>query len=97
MIRRPPRSTLFPYTTLFRSPLRPGAHPSVSAPCLACRKLPHNPAWRESPRATPPRPHQNLLVATASHPACSAHPLGRDRVQSPFETQQSLQLTCPLV
>src|SRR2546422_3479264 len=24
MIRRPPRSTLFPYTTLFRSELRPG-------------------------------------------------------------------------
>src|SRR3712207_7122132 len=24
MIRRPPRSTLFPYTTLFRSCLRPG-------------------------------------------------------------------------
>src|SRR5256885_12012639 len=24
MIRRPPRSTLFPYTTLFRSRLRPG-------------------------------------------------------------------------
>src|SRR2546430_10351274 len=27
MIRRPPRSTLFPYTTLFRSPIR--AHPSL--------------------------------------------------------------------
>src|SRR3712207_7786820 len=25
MIRRPPRSTLFPYTTLFRSGARPGA------------------------------------------------------------------------
>src|SRR3712207_9385366 len=25
MIRRPPRSTLFPYTTLFRSTLKPGA------------------------------------------------------------------------
>src|SRR5437899_9344615 len=25
MIQRPPRSTLFPYTTLFRSPLRPSA------------------------------------------------------------------------
>src|SRR5260370_15281493 len=25
MIRRPPRSTLFPYTTLFRSPLKPTA------------------------------------------------------------------------
>src|SRR5438477_2144658 len=24
MIRRPPRSTLFPYTTLFRSPMLPG-------------------------------------------------------------------------
>src|SRR5256885_11064864 len=39
MIRRPPRSTLFPYTTLFRSPARPeragsvrgkGAHPAES-------------------------------------------------------------------
>src|SRR2546430_3081226 len=27
MIRRPPRSTLFPYTTLFRSILRPPAPP----------------------------------------------------------------------
>src|SRR5690625_5810659 len=27
MIRRPPRSTLFPYTTLFRSRLRRGAAP----------------------------------------------------------------------
>src|SRR5258705_9451638 len=26
MIRRPPRSTLFPYTTLFRSPAPPGPH-----------------------------------------------------------------------
>src|SRR5258708_29447138 len=25
MIRRPPRSTLFPYTTLFRSAMKPGA------------------------------------------------------------------------
>src|SRR5438093_6950925 len=28
MIRRPPRSTLFPYTTLFRSPPRNGGNPS---------------------------------------------------------------------
>src|SRR5690348_18042888 len=27
MIRRPPRSTLFPYTTLFRSPLAVGVQP----------------------------------------------------------------------
>src|SRR2546430_2944925 len=29
MIRRPPRSTLFPYTTLFRSRLTPGRRPGV--------------------------------------------------------------------
>src|SRR3712207_8468210 len=29
MIRRPPRSTLFPYTTLFRSKLQPGVFESV--------------------------------------------------------------------
>src|ERR1019366_9901730 len=44
MIRRPPRSTLFPYTTLFRSP--PGA-PTWSSPspaptsCCACRSEEH--------------------------------------------------------
>src|SRR5258707_5553590 len=35
MIRRPPRSTVFPYTTLFRSPpgdLLPGAHPLADRP-----------------------------------------------------------------
>src|SRR3712207_7955598 len=29
MIRRPPRSTLFPYTTLFRSPIYPGVFKMV--------------------------------------------------------------------
>src|SRR2546422_5231605 len=40
MIRRPPRSTLFPYTTLFRSPLqapRRGRHP---APLRGVRRRP---------------------------------------------------------
>src|SRR5256886_12312415 len=31
MIRRPPRSTLFPYTTLFRSPARPEPPALVAA------------------------------------------------------------------
>src|SRR5690348_18491081 len=35
MIRRPPRSTLFPYTTLFRSALRP--RPGEAAPGRAAR------------------------------------------------------------
>src|SRR5438132_9876126 len=38
MIRRPPRSTLFPYTTLFRSHQRLGRRPSPSGrPTLAAR------------------------------------------------------------
>src|SRR5690349_23269693 len=42
MIRPPPRSTLFPYTTLFRSPvrLRPGAGPrGLAHPGLGERPL----------------------------------------------------------
>src|SRR3712207_8635802 len=35
MIRRPPRSTLFPYTTLFRSP----QVTSRAAPALVCPRL----------------------------------------------------------
>src|SRR3712207_8393358 len=35
MIRRPPRSTLFPYTTLFRSGMGERASPSAGAPRLA--------------------------------------------------------------
>src|SRR5438034_5514749 len=35
MIRRPPRSTLFPYTTLFRSPRIRGG-PRVGAPVRRC-------------------------------------------------------------
>src|SRR5437588_6987682 len=37
MIRRPPRSTLFPYTTLFRS-LPPQSLPS-RGPCIALRRI----------------------------------------------------------
>src|SRR2546422_8534615 len=37
MIRRPPRSTLFPYTTLFRSVFTPGSHGStLGGNPLAC-------------------------------------------------------------
>src|SRR2546426_8152861 len=43
MIRRPPRSTLFPYTTLFRSPLLAGNNVESAMPiyeyrCTKCRK-----------------------------------------------------------
>src|SRR3989449_11097053 len=36
MIRRPPRSTLFPYTTLFRSPLAERGRQVYLAQCTQC-------------------------------------------------------------
>src|SRR5258705_9372815 len=41
MIRRPPRSTLFPYTTLFRSTVWHGRSPDESMPsCVSARGKP---------------------------------------------------------
>src|SRR5205085_8452550 len=37
MIRRPPRSTLFPYTTLFRSPACSTSPPRFRGRCARCR------------------------------------------------------------
>src|SRR5260221_9496026 len=50
MIRRPPRSTLFPYTTLFRSPPAPPRPPG--APGWDQRAAPARPA--RHPPGTPP-------------------------------------------
>src|SRR5256885_8104007 len=50
MIRRPPRSTLFPYTTLFRSP---GCHrrprPRRRAPGTACARSEEHTSELQSP------------------------------------------------
>src|ERR1017187_10657388 len=47
MIRRPPRSTLFPYTTLFRSRIDPGPPRSLrSQYCAADRLLPDRKSTR---------------------------------------------------
>src|SRR3712207_7619034 len=69
MIRRPPRSTLFPYTTLFRSPEQgPPAHPALSPARrqdvgLDERGQPRLAADVEQPaprRAVLPRPAQHV-------------------------------------
>jgi len=51
MIRRPPRSTLFPYTTLFRSiPIIQGNQLFLSIGCGIC----HNPSFTTAPSAITP-------------------------------------------
>src|SRR5260370_22927183 len=81
MIRRPPRSTLFPYTTLFRSDaklanLRPPARIDVS-----------DPDWRLPPEL---EPSQKLLgiFATARAPRSEEHT---------SELQSHLNLVCRLL
>src|SRR5687768_18203973 len=55
MLRRPPRSTLFPYTTLFRSPLR-----AVSAPSRCCDPAPDRRYVRTGCTSAPAvRPHRS--------------------------------------
>src|SRR5437870_11013946 len=57
MIRRPPRSTLFPYTTLFRSPA-----PSAAAPGRRCpRRRRARAAPGRSPRAGRSEEHTSEL------------------------------------
>src|SRR2546430_8731029 len=69
MIRRPPRSTLFPYTTLFRSPPE---HPADAAPGQsAARDTGPEPRYacrtpaREATAAAPPGPPRRRAGCTS--------------------------------
>src|SRR5260370_27509152 len=54
MIRRPPRSTLFPYTTLFRSPMRRLRRAMVLATAIVLVSVVITWPWLDSPAAAPP-------------------------------------------
>src|SRR2546426_865044 len=80
MIRRPPRSTLFPYTTLFRSPStstsrRSGKRWRPSSPAASHPTSTGGP-WRRSGRASPARAEPQrrqrselMLLPTSVYPA----------------------------
>src|SRR2546428_3802380 len=51
MIRRPPRSTLFPYTTLFRSVTPAASCATGHSTCSKCTCMSHRPGIIVSPRA----------------------------------------------
>src|SRR3712207_9332128 len=72
MIRRPPRSTLFPYTTLFRSRERPGMQTSFTADQLK------DPDTRESERILRACVHCGFCTAT-----CPTYVLLGDELDSP--------------
>src|SRR5690348_18021722 len=66
MIRRPPRSTLFPYTTLFRS--RGGRHPRCPSRCRASSVVL---STRSARRATTTPTDRKSTRLNSSHPSIS--------------------------
>src|SRR5260370_3894905 len=86
MIRRPPRSTLFPYTTLFRS-IRP-AQPARAAACIQ-----DSLARREAQMSKLGR--REILLADREAPMClSANPRSEEHTS---ELQSHLNLVCRLL
>src|SRR5256885_9767886 len=65
MIRRPPRSTLFPYTTLFRSPRPwPSSSPPRPATCPPNAARP-SPAWEPPDRKSTRLNSSHLVISYA--------------------------------
>src|SRR2546427_8519742 len=93
MIRRPPRSTLFPYTTLFRSPVSflpsRAAAPSLSLPPLE----PPAPGAGQLERTFPHRPRESPRGSCASKSACR-DPRSEEHTS---ELQSQSNLVCRLL
>src|SRR3989442_4537749 len=89
MIRRPPRSTLFPYTTLFRS------QPEVTP-------LPSCDAWLDAGVSAYPEPYRALEQYRGQHVAqpgqryCSSARYGRSEEHT-SELQSRPHLVCRLL
>src|SRR3712207_7187655 len=85
MIRRPPRSTLFPYTTLFRS-LRP---------CPLRRAGWTSPPPPPTPRTSPGRPASAARTGASAAPP-AARPVARSEEHT-SELQSRQYLVCRLL
>src|SRR6266446_9376506 len=74
MIRRPPRSTLFPYTTLFRSRARPSARGArrLAGARPAGRSRGPRPAHRGRLSALRRLVHRAALAVRSTHPMTAA-------------------------
>src|SRR3712207_6845975 len=68
MIRRPPRSTLFPYTTLFRSPLGPAQPREVA---VLCGK--HTKPFRNGPTGAFLARHEQVRAARPGETRSEEH------------------------
>src|SRR3712207_8569550 len=95
MIRRPPRSTLFPYTTLFRSSSRPTTgHRSCDAfaPPRSVRVIPRE---AQPPCRLPPPEYLATASWSSSNPSPGA--LGMRSEEHTSELQSRQYLVCRLL
>src|SRR5258708_18676948 len=67
MIRRPPRSTLFPYTTLFRSQSRKGSPPGKPPEAQPCRRFREPATLLPSGRFAEPATDRKSTRLNSSH------------------------------
>src|SRR3712207_7398648 len=90
MIRRPPRSTLFPYTTLFRSGQRPvpGAGPGLERG--------DEPGLVDQAVLEGEQPEEQVLVGGGAHGRASGHRRGRSEEHT-SELQSRQYLVCRLL
>src|SRR2546426_2234024 len=105
MIRRPPRSTLFPYTTLFRSPLAEAADLHRHAPAQGARQLVHDDARaavdvrgvlaREDERLHESRIRSGRVAGSALPTFLLALELARDGARVDAEQLRRLGLVAP--
>src|SRR2546430_13565218 len=91
MIRRPPRSTLFPYTTLFRSRSSGGRRERAGGLALARRALVHQPLQRESGDADDDQraPGEVVVAGAIEHEA--SHPGAEERADLVAEEDHALE------
>src|SRR5204862_7160498 len=61
MLRPPPRSTLFPYTTLFRSGLCPRAYVCRTRPCLRMPRARHSKTRRSEEHTSELQSRRDLV------------------------------------
>src|SRR2546427_8385263 len=80
MIRRPPRSTLFPYTTLFRSHLESLPRPGQAGAHLQLDAPDDQPLGRDE-RVSPGGLGRHVLLSTDSRALVDARAVGRLQVR----------------
>src|SRR3712207_6981739 len=94
MIRRPPRSTLFPYTTLFRSLLGPAPvrllHRRAVEPDDPPALLPHEPQQRLLGRRPEALGHRVVVVPALVHDEDDVEPVRSEEHTSELQSRQYL-------